>query len=116
MRVKAIAHWVRIFRPLKNKYNLTLSQSSLHIATKTFVPINFDILHIHSKHFKGCFDNSEPPYKWLKIQNDDCQAHPLRQHKALYIDPCSLNSQKLVVFFGACIASKASNWANDILK
>ncbi len=36
-RIKAIAHRVRNFRRLKNKYDLTLCQSRLHTASETFV-------------------------------------------------------------------------------
>ncbi len=35
--VKVSAHWVRNFRTLKNKYDLTLCQSRLHTASETFV-------------------------------------------------------------------------------
>ncbi len=34
---KVSAHWVRNFRTLKNKYDLTLCQSRLHTASETFV-------------------------------------------------------------------------------
>ncbi len=33
--LKVIAHWVRVFRMLKNKYDLTLCQSCLHTASET---------------------------------------------------------------------------------
>ncbi len=35
--LKVIAHWVRNVRTLKNKYDLTLCQSRLHIASEIFV-------------------------------------------------------------------------------
>ncbi len=35
--LKVSAHWVRNFRTLKNKYDLTLCQSHLHTASETFV-------------------------------------------------------------------------------
>ncbi len=35
--LKVIAHWVRNFRMLKNKYDLMLCQSRLHTACETFV-------------------------------------------------------------------------------
>ncbi len=35
--VKVSAHWVRNFRMLKNKYDLTLCQSRLRTASETFV-------------------------------------------------------------------------------
>ncbi len=35
--LKVSAHWVRNFRTLKNKYDLTLCQSGLHTASETFV-------------------------------------------------------------------------------
>ncbi len=38
--VKVSAHWVRNFRMLKNKYDLTLCQSRLHTASETFVRQN----------------------------------------------------------------------------
>ncbi len=38
--LKVSAHWVRNFRTLKNKYDLTLCQSGLHTASETFVRQN----------------------------------------------------------------------------
>ncbi len=57
-RLKVSAHWVRNFRTLKNKYDLTLCQSRLHTASETFVRqkkirITFDFLRfrIRCMHF-----------------------------------------------------------------
>ncbi len=38
--LKVIAHWVRHFQTLKNKYDVMLCQSRLHIASETFVHQN----------------------------------------------------------------------------
>ncbi len=53
VRLKVIAHWVRKFRMLKNKFDLTLCQSRLHTASETFVRhkkirIRFDYLRFAS--------------------------------------------------------------------
>ncbi len=75
------------------------------------------IFRISSKHFERCFDNSEPLYKRTPKSRMAIVKfiYFISQHE----DPCTLISQKLVVFFlicGSSIASKASNWATDILK
>ncbi len=115
--LKVIAHRA-IFGTLKNKYNLTLCQSCLHTASKIFVRHKknwigltfFSVFRIRSKHFERCFDSLEPPYK--QTPKSRIAIVKFIQHKALYIDPCTLSSQKLVVFYLICsssIASKASN-------
>ncbi len=73
--LKVIAHWVQIFRTLKNKYDLTLCPSRLHTASETFVchkkiRIRFDFLRfrIRNKHFdrkgwrirKNAYENFGP--------------------------------------------------------
>ncbi len=105
---------------LKNKYDLTFCQSRLHTASEMFVHhkkiwIGFDfcVFRIRGKHFERCFDSSEPPYKQMpKLRMAIVKfIHFISQHKA-HIDPCTLSSQKLSVFFltrGSNIASKASN-------
>ncbi len=45
--VKTIAHRVRNIRTLKNKYDLTLCQSHLHTAAKTFVCIRSVLVLLH---------------------------------------------------------------------
>ncbi len=74
--VKAIAHRVRHFRMLKNKYDLTLCQSHLHTAWETFVchkiiPIRFEFLRfcIRSMHFdrKGWQKNEKINFR-LSVQ------------------------------------------------
>ncbi len=78
--------FVRNFRTLKNKYDLTLCQSRLHTASEIFV-----------RHKKNCigFDFLRFSHPWqafwevfwqfrvtveanAKIQNGACQVHPLR--------------------------------------
>ncbi len=125
IRLKAIAHWVRNFHTLKNKYDLTLCQSRLHTASEIFIRHKknsdrvrfFCIFRIRGKHFERCFDSLEPPYKRTpKSRMAIIKFIHFSQHKALYIDPCTLSSQKLGVFFlicGSSIASKASNWATS---
>ncbi len=81
----------------------------------------FCVFRIRGKHFERCLDNSEPPYKRTPKSRMRIVKfiHFVSQHKALYIDPCTLSSQKWVVFFlicGSSITRKASNWATDILK
>ncbi len=68
--VKVIAHRVRNFHTLENKYDLTLCQSRLHTASEIFIRHKknwigsiFSVFRIRSKHFERCFDSSEPPYK-----------------------------------------------------
>lgn len=117
----------RNFCTLKNKYDLTLCQSHLHTASKIFVCHKkkfryiFSIFHIRSKHFERCFDSSEPPYKRTpKSRMAIVKFTLVSQHKALYIDPCTLSSQKLVVVFmicGSSIASKSiklSHWYPEV--
>ncbi len=70
------------------------------------------------KRFERCFDSSEPPYKRTPKSRMTIVKviHFISQHKA-HIDPCTLSSQKLVVFIlicGSSIASKASNWATEV--
>ncbi len=81
----------------------------------------FCVFRIRGKHFERCFDSSEPPYKRRPKSRMVIVKfiHFVSQHKALYIDPCTPSSHKLVVFFlicGSSIAGKASNWATDVLK
>ncbi len=80
----------------------------------------FCVFRIRGKHFERCFDSSEPPYKRTPKSRMAIVKfnHFVSQHKALYIDPWTLSSQKLVVFVLICgyIASKASNWPTNILK
>ncbi len=81
---------------------------------------DFFFFRICRKHFETCFDSSELPYKQTPKSRMAIVKfiHFISQHKA-HIDPCTLSSQKLVVFLVICgsnIASKASNWATDILK
>ncbi len=40
-QLKVSTHWVRNFHMLKNKYDLTLWRSCLHVASETFVRQNF---------------------------------------------------------------------------
>lgn len=66
--VKVIAHRVRNFHMLKNKYDHTLRQSNLHTASNNFsrfkeIQAGFDFLFLRSIHFKRCFDTSETQYK-----------------------------------------------------
>ncbi len=113
-------------RTLKNKYDLTLCQSRLHIAFSIFISHNFfwmglifEFFCISSKHFERCFDSSEPPYKQTPQSRMAIVKfiHFISQHKA-HIDPYTLISQKLVVFFLICgsgIASiKLSHWHPDV--
>ncbi len=68
---KVIAHGVRNFCTLKNKYDLTLCQSRLHTASEIFVRhkqirIGFDFFPLFASVasiLRGFFDSSEPPYK-----------------------------------------------------
>ncbi len=57
-----------------------------------------------------CFDSSEPPYKRTPKSSMTIVKfiHFVAQHKALYIDPRTLSSQKLVVFFLICGSNIAS--------
>ncbi len=67
---KVIAHWVRNFRTLKNKYDLTLCQSRLHTASEIFVRhkqicIGFDFFPFFASVasiLRVFFDSLEPPY------------------------------------------------------
>ncbi len=120
--IKVIAYGVRNFRTLKNKYNCMLCQSRLHTASAISIChkklwIGFNDFRIRSKHFQAFWEFRATVQANVKIQNGDCQVHPLP--KALYTIPCTRSSQKLVVFFlicGSSIASKASHWSTDIPK
>ncbi len=67
---KVIALWVRNFRTLKNKYDLTLCQSCLHAASKIFIRHKknldrvrfFCVFPIRAKNLQRWFDSSESPY------------------------------------------------------
>ncbi len=85
-----------------------------------FGSIFFGVFCIRSKHFERCFDSSEPPYKRTpksRMAIVKC-IHFISQHKTLYIDPCTLSWQKLLVFFlirGSGIASiKLSLWHPEV--
>ncbi len=112
------AHWKinTISRCVNHVYTLPPKFSSVikNLDWVRFFPFFASVASI-----LRCFDSSEPPYKRTPKSRMAKFIHFVSQHKALYIDPCTLSSQKLVVVFlicGSSIASKASNLATDILK
>ncbi len=126
--IKAIVNWVWNFRTLKNKYNLTLCQSRLHTASETFVRhkkksdrvLFFAFFGSVASILRGVLTIQS--HRTSERQNPECRlsssSTSSRSTKHCK-DPCTLSSQELVVFFlicGSSIASKASNWATNILK
>ncbi len=94
-----------IHRPkFRTLYDLTLCQSLLHTAFEIFVRhkkirIGFYFFRFSHpwQHFERCFDSSEPLYKQTPKSGMVIVKfiHFVSQHKALFIDPCTLSSQKL---------------------
>ncbi len=120
---------VKAIHTLKNKHDLMLCQSRLHAASETFIrhkkiQIKIDFLrfsHLWQAFWEVFWQFRATGYKRMPKSRMAFVKliHFVSQHKALYVDPCTLSSQKLVVFFlisCSSIISKASNWANNILK
>ncbi len=128
MTVKAIAHRVQNFHTLESKYDLTLCESRLLTASETFVRhkifgIGFDFLCFFASTasilrgvltIQSLRTSKRQNPEW-RLSNSSTSSRSTKHRK----DPCTLSSQKLVVFFlicGSSFTSKASNWATDILK
>ncbi len=80
-------------RSLHNEYDIFVRHKEIGSGSI------FCVFRIRGKHFEVFWQLRATVQANAKIQNDDCQVHPLRlAAQSTVYSPCTLSSQKLVVF------------------
>ncbi len=91
-------YWAVVGHSLTKSHIYDPTASKIFVRHKKQLGSGSNFCVFFGMHFEKCFDSSEPPYKRTPKSSMAIVKliYFISQHKALYIDPCTLSSQKSV--------------------